>query len=198
MGEPSDDDTSRVPSAEEGPPREAAPVAPGTTDPGRRRALEMLVAAGSAVYAGALAVPASKFLEAPSGTSGARWLRVARLDELKEDAPARLQLRGEVRDAFTVTADVTLGSVWLRRRGGEVLALSAECPHLGCAVDLTAGGASFGCPCHTSRFELDGKASSGPSPRGMDPLATRVVDGWIEVEFRRYRQGTSARVEVGS
>jgi cytochrome b6-f complex iron-sulfur subunit/menaquinol-cytochrome c reductase iron-sulfur subunit len=30
----------------------------------------------------------------------------------------------------------------------------------------------------------------------MDPLATRVVDGWVEVDFRRYRDGTSELQEI--
>jgi Rieske Fe-S protein len=125
-------------------------------------------------------------------------LRVARTDGLEDGKPVRVQVRGELRDAFTVTPDVTLGSLWLTKRGSAIQALSAECPHLGCAIDLASSGAAFGCPCHTSRFALDGRAESGPSPRGMDALETRVVDGWIEVEFRRYRQGSAARVEVGS
>lgn len=168
------------------------------SDPARRRTLGVLVAAGSAAYACALVVPASRFLESPTGPGGARWLRVAQAAGLEDGKPVRVQVRGELRDAFTVTPDVTLGSLWLTKRGGEFLALSAECPHLGCAVNLASNGAVFGCPCHTSRFALDGRAESGPSPRGMDPLATRVVDGWIEVEFRRYRQGSAARIEVGS
>jgi len=167
-------------------------------DPARRRTLELFVAAGGLAYAGALVLPAARFLDPGGGSGGARWIRIAKLDALVEGKPARVAVRGEERDAFTVTADVTLGSVWLSRSGERVLALSSECPHLGCAIDLANEGRNFGCPCHTSRFALDGKAESGPSPRGMDPLPTRVVDGWIEVEFRRYRQGSAERVEVGA
>ena len=168
-----------------------------TPAPTRRRALELLVAAGSAVYTCSLVVPASQFLTTPEGSAEQpRWLRLAKLDSLSEGVPTRVQVRGAQRDAFTVTPEVTLGSVWLTRKGSELQAFSAECPHLGCAVDLVAAGTSFSCPCHTSRFGLEGHAESGPSPRGMDTLVTRVTDGWIEVEFRRYRQGSVERVEV--
>jgi menaquinol-cytochrome c reductase iron-sulfur subunit len=171
---------------------------PAPHDASRRRTLEVLVAVGSVAYAGAIAVPAARFLDAEGSATGKRWIRVARLDALVDGKPARVAVRGEERDAFTVTADVTLGSVWLSREGERVRALSSECPHLGCSIDLAGGGESFGCPCHTSRFALDGKAESGPSPRGMDPLPTRVVDGWVEVEFRRFRQGSAQRIEVGA
>ncbi len=187
---------SAQPAEELEPQPEPEPEA--TPDPARRRTLELLVMAGSAVYAGAIAVPACRFLVPPAGEAGGgRWLRVIRLDALGEGEPAKVQVKGDRRDAFTVTPQLTLGSVWLERRGQTVVALSAECPHLGCAVDLAEGKKGFSCPCHTSRFALDGSVESGPAPRAMDPLAARVVGGWVEVDFRRYRQGAAERVEVG-
>ena len=160
-----------------------------------------LVILGGLAYAGALAVPAAWFLGASSegtGTFGARWIRVARLAEIAEGAPRRLQIIADQRDAFTLTRAELLGSIWVHRAGDAVRALSAVCPHLGCSIDLAPDHQSFACPCHASRFGLDGKANAGPSPRSLDPLATRIVDGWIEVDFRRYRQGTSERREVSA
>lgn len=170
-------------------------------DAGRRRALGMLVGAGSVAYAGAVAVPGYAYLTgtdaSPAAPATQNWKRVAQLERLPDGRPERVRILGETRDAFTVTRGQTLGSVWLERSGERVRALSAECPHLGCAIDLAGDTKSYGCPCHTSRFGLDGKAESGPSPRGMDELAVRIVDGWVEVEFHRYRQGVGERVEVG-
>ncbi|MEO7330897.1 MAG: Rieske (2Fe-2S) protein [Minicystis sp.] len=180
------------------------PLAKGPSDeaaPERRNALRALVTLGGLAYAAAIAVPAARFLAAPAAThdpGGARWIRVARLDDLAEGAPQRLSLRGDERDAFTLSRDRELGSVWLLRRGATVSALSAACPHLGCSVDLAPDHQAFACPCHASRFALDGQPASGPSPRALDPLATRVVDGMVEVDFRRYRQGLTERVEVAS
>lgn len=160
----------------------------------RRRALAVLVGAGSAAYAGALALPAVRFLTPLETSDGnASFVRVARLDALDDGVPLRVRVRGDRRDAFTVTRELTLGSVWLRRAGNEVTAMSAECPHLGCAVALADDHKSFGCPCHTSRFSLAGAAESGPSPRAMDRLEARVVDGWVEVAFVRYRHGSPHR-----
>ena len=47
-------------------------------------------------------------------------------------------------------------------------ALSGVCPHLGCAVGWE--GKSFLCPCHDSRFGVDGARQTGPAQRGLDPL----------------------------
>jgi quinol---cytochrome c reductase iron-sulfur subunit, bacillus type len=183
-----------VPTARE----EAGSALPATEE--RRGALRVLVTLGGLAYAGALAVPAAAFVAGPgeAGSGTARWIRVGRLADLPPGAPQRLQVVGDERDAFTVSRDERLGSVWVTREGDGARALSATCPHLGCAVDLRADKQGFGCPCHTSQFGLGGEVKSGPSPRGMDPLAARVVDGWVEVDFRRFRQGVADRREVGS
>jgi menaquinol-cytochrome c reductase iron-sulfur subunit len=177
----------------------------GGTPPGtesRRGALKGLVVIGSVAYAGALAAPAVRFLTAggpaTSTGEGGRWIKVARVADLKLGEPRRLEVVGDERDAFTLTRDQTLGSVWLIRSEGGVAAFSATCPHLGCAIDVTADRKAFACPCHTSRFALGGEAESGPSPRGMDPLQVRVVDGYVEVDFRRFKTGLSKREEVGA
>lgn len=174
------------------------PPAEAAVEP-RRSALRTLVAAGSAVYAGALAVPALRYLNSTAkgeGSGKERWKRVAPLNSLPDKKLVRVQVKGDVRDAFTISRNQTLGSVWVKREGDKVRALSAECPHLGCAIDVSGDGKSFGCPCHTSRFSLDGKSESGPSPRGMDVLGARVKDGWVEVDFRRFKQGATESVEV--
>jgi menaquinol-cytochrome c reductase iron-sulfur subunit len=182
----------------------ATPAAPTTVPAGpneeRRTALRVLATASGLAYAGAIAVPAARFLAStgPAEAGGARWIRIGRLAELPSEVPRRMQVVGDEHDAFTVTRDERLGSVWVRREGEGVRALSATCPHLGCAVDLDADRKSFGCPCHTSTFALAGEVLAGPSPRGMDPLATRVVDGFVEVDFRHFRQGVTDREEVGS
>jgi cytochrome b6-f complex iron-sulfur subunit/menaquinol-cytochrome c reductase iron-sulfur subunit len=203
----SDSETSQQPSDSPTPSgdddsKPAASTAASAPEPPRRGALKALAVVGGCAYAGALAVPSLPFLtSSPEGkeSSGGdgNWLRVAKLDALKEGKPERVKLKGDQRDAFTVTKDQTIGSVWLTRSGDAVSALSAECPHLGCAIDLRPGGESFSCPCHTSDFTLDGKPHKGPSPRPMDELTTRVSDdGWVEVDFRRFRQGTAQKVEV--
>jgi menaquinol-cytochrome c reductase iron-sulfur subunit len=168
-------------------------------DESRRGALKVLVTAGSIAYAGALcAVGASFATSTAGGETRERWLRAARLDDLPEGEPRRVPMVGDARDAFTLTPAEQIGSVWLVRKGNDVRALSATCPHLGCAIDLGSDKKTFGCPCHTSSFALDGAAQSGPSPRAMDVLATRVKDGWVEVDFRKYRQGTAEKKEIGA
>jgi Rieske Fe-S protein len=122
-------------------------------------------------------------------------VRTIRLDQLKEGQPARVAIVDDRRDAWTLEKGVELGSVWLVRHGDKVLAFSAVCPHLGCSVNALASGA-FACPCHTSAFDKDGKRTSGPAPRDLDALGTRIEEGIVAVDFRRFRIGVAEKVET--
>jgi menaquinol-cytochrome c reductase iron-sulfur subunit len=168
-------------------------------DAGRRDALKHLIVLGSAALGCAVAAPAVVFLAAPVKAAGAaaeRWVRTVRLETLREGEPRKVSIVADQRDAWTVAHDVDLGAVWLVRRGDRVLALSVVCPHLGCSVEALPDG-SFGCPCHTSTFAADGEKTGGPSPRGMDPMATKIDEGFVAVDFQKFRIGTAARETLG-
>jgi quinol---cytochrome c reductase iron-sulfur subunit, bacillus type len=172
---------------------------PGDPRPNRRGALKALAVAGGVVGCGAIAAPAARLLVAPvrGGAGAGRWTRAVRLDALHEGDVKRVVLIADRRDAWESEKNVELGAVWLVRRANEVRAWSVICPHLGCAVEQSASTPGFTCPCHDSAFDAEGRRLSGPSPRDLDPLATRVDDGVVFVEYRRFRQGSSDRVAVG-
>jgi quinol---cytochrome c reductase iron-sulfur subunit, bacillus type len=173
----------------------------GDGEDGRRKTLKKLVTGGTAVVAAGTALPPVRLLLAPVfDASGGKekWTRVARLDDLADGKPKRVAVVSELKDAWTRYEHENLGAIWLLRDKDEVRALSVTCPHLGCGIEFTGGG--FGCPCHTSSFDRDGKRKSGPSPRDMDAIDTRVIgDGAervIEVKFKKYRQGVTDREEI--
>jgi Rieske Fe-S protein len=158
-----------------------------------------MVAAGSALIGLVLAKPGAAYVLDPllrvTGKGG-RWVRVAKLDSLS-DQPVAVPVVGAQVDAWTRQDAVRLGMVWLRKKGDQVEALNAECPHLGCRVGYQKDKKTFGCPCHSSSFSIDGQRLGGPAPRGMDPLQVRVKDGAVEVQFIRYRAQTKERIEIG-
>jgi Rieske Fe-S protein len=68
---------------------------------------------------------------------------------------------------------------------GKLVCLAINCSHLGCSVALNKDAKSFDCPCHGSRFHLDGTVLRGPAAaplshltwkQGSDPQ-TIEVDG---------------------
>jgi Rieske Fe-S protein len=65
------------------------------------------------------------------------------------------------------------GPVILRAsKDGEVTALSARCPHLGCLINQR-DGENLVCPCHGSRFTLEGRVQQGPARVDLTPLSVR-------------------------
>lgn len=164
----------------------------------RRSLLKVVLASGAAALcASALAPPIAYVVAKRGGANGEKWVKTVRVDQLPEGRPRKVKVVTDVRDAWKLDKDAELGAVWLIRNGDNVRALSVVCPHLGCSIGANEGGKGFMCPCHDSSFTSDGKRENGPSPRDMDPLETRVVDGVVEVDFRRFRQGTPERIEVG-
>jgi Rieske Fe-S protein len=166
----------------------------------RRTFLSLAIGAGSAVIGAIIAKPAVQYVVDPllraSGKRG-RWLRVAKLEGMSEEHPVVVPVIGEQVDAWTRAPNARLGMVWIRRKGDQVVALNAECPHLGCKVGYDAAKQHFACPCHDSAFSADGERIAGPAPRSMDPLEARVVDGQIEVRFVRFRAQVKERIEIG-
>ncbi|MFI5686563.1 FAD-dependent oxidoreductase [Streptomyces sp. NPDC051636] len=59
-----------------------------------------------------------------------------------------------------------------RDEGGHLHALSARCTHMGCLVAFNAAERAWECPCHGSRFDVDGKVIQGPA---IKPLEQRDV-----------------------
>jgi Rieske Fe-S protein len=80
--------------------------------------------------------------------------------------------------AIAKTADVPVGSgvivddiVVTQPTAGVFKGFSAKCTHKGCLVDKIADG-TIDCPCHGSKFNLDGTVAKGPADK---PLETENV-----------------------
>jgi Rieske Fe-S protein len=61
------------------------------------------------------------------------------------------------------------------------IALSSECTHLKCTVDLE--GERVVCPCHGSTFDRRGQVLVGPAERPLDRYQTRLTNSG-ELEIR--------------
>ena len=56
-----------------------------------------------------------------------------------------------------------------RDDSGTVHAVSARCTHLGCIVEFNDAETAWECPCHGSRFGVDGSVRQGPANRPLHP-----------------------------
>ncbi|NIM61081.1 MAG: Rieske 2Fe-2S domain-containing protein [Acidobacteria bacterium] len=71
-------------------------------------------------------------------------------------------------------------SVYVMRLQEGFRALSAVCTHLGCITRYRPDERIIACPCHGSRFALDGEVLAGPAPRSL-PLFEMDVSSRGEV-----------------
>lgn len=90
--------------------------------------------------------------------------------------------------AIAKTADVPVGSgvivdgvVITQPVAGEFKAFSAVCTHKGCDMNKVADG-TIDCPCHGSKFNLDGTVAKGPATEPLEPKAVAVQGESIVLE----------------
>ncbi len=83
-------------------------------------------------------------------------------------------------NAIAKTADVPVGSgvivdevVVTQPSAGEFKGFSAICTHAGCTVNEVADG-TINCPCHGSKFNLDGSVANGPASKPLEAQAVTV------------------------
>ncbi|HEV7854630.1 MAG TPA: Rieske (2Fe-2S) protein [Mycobacterium sp.] len=124
--------------------------------------------AGVVMAAGALAA-CSKTEEKPAATAESATTSA-------DSAPAGTAAPGG--EAIAKTADVPVGSgvivdqvVITQPVAGEFKGFSSKCTHKGCAVNKVADG-TIDCPCHGSKFNLDGTVAKGPA---TEPLETKAI-----------------------
>jgi quinol---cytochrome c reductase iron-sulfur subunit, bacillus type len=142
--------------------------------PARRRVLAILVNGFVAVVGGALSALLGVFALRPaSAASRDRWVRAAALTDLKPNVPVpRVLTVSRVDGWYRERARQTVFLVWDGDK--QVRALSATCTHLGCQVHWDTQAARFRCPCHGGVYDASGRVVSGPPPRPLESIDTRV------------------------
>jgi len=85
---------------------------------------------------------------------------------------------------LTAAADVGVGKATIvdgtlitQPSAGVFKGFVARCTHAGCALTVKDGG--IVCPCHGSKFALDGSVEHGPASEPLVARAVTVTDGQI-------------------
>ncbi|MFG6119724.1 FAD-dependent oxidoreductase [Thalassobacillus sp. B23F22_16] len=55
--------------------------------------------------------------------------------------------------------------------GGQVHLVDTKCTHMGCEVEWNSGEHSWDCPCHGSRFSIEGEVMEGPAKKPLKRIA---------------------------
>src|ERR1051326_1137703 len=62
------------------------------------------------------------------------------------------------------------------------VALFRRCVHLGCSVPFCDTSKWFECPCHGSKYSINGEYRAGPAPRSLDRFRVDIVGGKVVVD----------------
>lgn len=175
----------------------------------RRRFIRLLACGTSTALAGQSLVTHRLFADIGvefASTPGTLRLRLA-------DYPALAQAQGSVRIGINPLRsnhqpNGTFHPILINRlENNDLVAMSAECTHASCAVRAysTSSGSHI-CPCHGSRFALDGRRMSGPAPFDLDRYSSKVInDEYLEIQVPRLgfnvngcleKTGSSSRLKL--
>lgn len=122
------------------------------------------------------------------------WIEIGALDSLPTDRPMERTISFPVRDGWQDKTERQ--NIFILFKDGTPTVYSSACPHLDCPVSLIADEAKFVCKCHMTYFDSLGEVTEGPSPRGLDPLPSKVEEGILYCRWVRYRSGGTERVEI--
>jgi menaquinol-cytochrome c reductase iron-sulfur subunit len=168
----------------------------GATGRGRRRFLEAVIAAFSALIGLVLGIPFLAALIGPIGRlKKLSYSPVAAVDTFPEGKPVDATFKMLSKDAFIQQEEVR--HIWvIRHSSSKVTVFSPICPHLGCHYNWMPERHQFVCPCHGSVFTINGKVVGGPAPRPLDTLPWEIKEGRLFVEWERFKPGTPQKTRI--
>ena len=162
----------------------------------RRGFVRWAVGAGAGFVAVAAGVPIIASVVVPFGQAkqGA-YVRVAALNDIPVGEPYGISFVEESQDAYQYSM-LPHSAYVLKTSDTEVVVYSPVCPHLGCQVFFDRQKREYVCPCHNSVFAADGARVSGPTPRSLDTLPSKIEKGDLFVQWVQFKPGVSDKTPV--
>ena len=103
------------------------------------------------------------------------------VDDYMEGVPTARRIQLSTEDAGSPEKEVR--RLYVLRTGAEAVVLSPVCTHLGCQVEWESLDSRFHCPCHGGRFDVAGRAVSGPPRRPLQEIPVHLDGGRIFVRL---------------
>lgn len=146
------------------------------SDPGRRRFMEIGICAISGVIAAVSGVALTRFAIGPSFKKElSKWVEIPFKDVLNAGFK-KVVLEYETKEGWLT--EHTKKLVYVKKtEGGQPIAVSAECSHLGCIVTWDAERKIFLCPCHEGQFDAEGRVIAGHPPGPLKRHRAQIENG---------------------
>ena len=78
------------------------------------------------------------------------------------------------------------GFLYLSRlQDGGFLAMSIKCIHLGCSIVWNKDKDIFLCPCHHSKFKINGEVLTPPATRALDLYEILIENGIVKININK-------------
>jgi Rieske Fe-S protein len=105
------------------------------------------------------------------------------LDQLQDGQTSKFVAPTNPNSAFIMAdgggdnaaGDLAFGG-YVAKTGGKTHVFAQNCSHLGCSVNFNKDAETFDCPCHGSRFHIDGTVLRGPAAYPLSNLTWKEGD----------------------
>jgi menaquinol-cytochrome c reductase iron-sulfur subunit len=152
----------------------------GVRDESRRRFISVAAGVISTVIAALIGIPLVGMFFGPLLTRRKDlWLDLGALSDVKPDRPTKFTYSYVKIDGWF--EKTVYGTAYIAIDRAGLIAFSNICTHLGCGVRWDADRNAFICPCHNGVYDRMGNVVSGPPPRPLNRLKTKVAEGRIHI-----------------
>jgi Rieske Fe-S protein len=105
------------------------------------------------------------------------------LDQLPDESATKFTAPTSPNSAFIMAngggdnapGDLAFGG-YVVKTGGSTTVFAQNCSHLGCSINFNQDAKTFDCPCHGSRFYLNGQVLHGPAAYPLSNLTWKEGD----------------------
>ena len=118
------------------------------------------------------------------------------IDQLQNDQATKFTAPTSPNSAFVMKdggGDNAAGELafggYVVKVNDQVKVFAQNCSHLGCSVNYVKETKSFDCPCHGSRFHLDGSVLHGPAAYPLADLSWQQGDKPNEIKVEGLQLG---------
>lgn len=155
----------------------------------RRNLLKYSIGGIASLIFAALAAPLARYFFSPAleSAEGGEWMVIARTTEIPVGKPMRVEYEERKKDSWIVTT--RRKAAWIVTQDGQNFTVyDPHCTHLGCPYtwmetgEWNKGQPHFHSPCHDGIFAFDGTVVSGPPPRPLDRVLSKVEGDAIMVK----------------
>ena len=84
----------------------------------------------------------------------------------------------KIKEGITLLASQ---NIYIYKHDTEIKVFDAHCTHMGCIIHFDAQNSVFNCPCHKSRFGIDGSKLRGPAKRDLDTISYKIKNKTLQI-----------------